>query len=115
MMRCFVVSSEKEIADTANRMSAEGYRIAAISNAGLPPGKACLTYLPRSVFKTGAVSSPMRPIKAAMGTGPTPLTLSDEHQLDHPSPAPPPSLAPPADQAAASEPPAPPAASEAGG
>jgi hypothetical protein len=55
MMQCFIVSSEEEIADIGKRMSAEGYRIAAISNAGLPPGKACLTYLPNSAFKKTSI------------------------------------------------------------
>lgn len=31
-------------------MSAEGYKLATVSNAGLPPGKASLTYLRRSVL-----------------------------------------------------------------
>ncbi len=51
MMRYFVVTSEEEIADIAKRMAAEGYKLAIVSNAGLPPQG---HLVPRSVFKEPA-------------------------------------------------------------
>lgn len=50
-MDCVIVSSEDELKKVVSERETKGLRLAAASNAGLPLGKARLTFLPASCFK----------------------------------------------------------------
>lgn len=51
MMKTIIVSSEDEAAAAQKKMLEEGYRVASVSNTGLAPGKARITFLPHSAFE----------------------------------------------------------------
>ena len=50
-MRTIYVKSQEEMDAAIEAQKALGYRIAASSNAGCPPGTNRLTFLPNSAFK----------------------------------------------------------------
>lgn len=49
-MKIVIISSEEEGQSAIREAEAEGYRLAAVSNVGLPRGQYRLTFLPASSF-----------------------------------------------------------------
>lgn len=54
MTREFYVTSQDDLDARIKEQQAEGYRIAAVSNAGCPRGTKRATFLPLSAFKDSA-------------------------------------------------------------
>ena len=51
MMKTIIVKSQEEADQAEELMANDGYLVAAISNTGLPPGQARITFLPESAFE----------------------------------------------------------------
>lgn len=52
-MKTLIVDSFEEIEKAKQEMAEKGYKLAAISNAGMPKGIFRLTFLPKEAFMQG--------------------------------------------------------------
>lgn len=79
-MRCFIVSSEEELAALKIAQQKEGRRLAAISTSGLKSPKVRVTFLPESAFKKEG--EPDKPLARTMDLRDLVKFMSEGHSYD---------------------------------